>query len=70
VIVIQLGPHKEDIIIELIVVVINVILNQSINHHRHHHRHNCKASTIDREFEFYEFFSFVKSNEFYEFFFG
>jgi len=24
---------------------------------------------IDREFEFYEFFSFVKYNEFYEFFF-
>ena len=23
---------------------------------------------IDREFEFYEFFSFVKYNEFYEFF--
>jgi len=26
--------------------------------------------SIDREFEFYEFFSFVKYNEFYEFFFG
>jgi len=28
------------------------------------HRNIC----IDREFEFYEFFSFVKYNEFYEFF--
>jgi len=25
---------------------------------------------IDREFGFYEFFSFLKFNEFYEFFFG
>jgi len=26
------------------------------------------AGGIDREFEFYEFFSFLKFNEFYEFF--
>jgi len=26
------------------------------------------AATIDREFEFYDFFSFLKCNEFYEFF--
>jgi len=29
-----------------------------------------KTQAIDREFEFYDFFSFVKYNEFYEFFFG
>jgi len=28
------------------------------------------VDVIDREFEFYESFSFAKYNEFYEFFFG
>jgi len=31
---------------------------------------NMVSECIDRELEFYEFFSFVKYNEFYEFFFG
>jgi len=32
--------------------------------------HNYKTLTIDREFEFYNFFSFLKFNEFYDFFSG
>ena len=31
---------------------------------------NRMIASIDREFEFYEFFSLLKFNEFYEFFFS